>query len=124
MHSIYRIVGDNIDSHLNARYQSHERKNKSIHWTQQYAVRDRVSEPHLDNSKPKKPLNEIQLSDLLPVKDVQDTFKRNCAVLVSRVVSKHLKPFQHFQDVVERHIPHQYSKEMNEKSDIVSVCNN
>ena len=45
---------------------------------------------------------------------------KNWAVIVSRVVTKYLPPFQSFRDVVVRHIPHEYSKEMSQKSNSVS----
>lgn len=118
---IYRIVGDNIDYSINARIQTKEHTNQSIHWTQQYAILDRVNNPLLDNTKPQKPLKEVQLIDLLPVKEVQDVFKKNCAILVSRIISKYLKAFKPMQDIVTRHIPHPHAAEMAGKSNIVSI---
>ena len=41
-------------------------------------------------------------------------------ILVSHVLVAKLKVFQVFSDVIRDHIPHQYSKEMSEKSHIVS----
>ncbi|CAB3990217.1 Hypothetical predicted protein, partial [Paramuricea clavata] len=92
------LVGDNIDYHIQARYQSTDRTNQSIHWTQQYAVLNRIDISSFDNSK------------LL--------IKWNCSILVSRVISKYLDSFKHLQDCVVRHISHKYSKEMSQKSDI------
>ncbi|KAK3741568.1 hypothetical protein QZH41_012511 [Actinostola sp. cb2023] len=112
------IVGDNIDYSFNARIQTKERTNQSIHWTQQYAILDRVNDPLLDNTKPQKSLKDVQLIDLLPVKEVQDVFEKNCAILVSRIISKYLKAFKRLQDVVTRHIPHPHAAEMAEKSNI------
>jgi hypothetical protein len=116
---ICRIVGDNIDYHINARYQSKQNTNQSIHWTQQYAILDRMNKP-LNNTRPQKPFKDIQLIDLLPVKEVQDMFKKNCAVLVSRIITKHLGAFKHMQDLVIRHIPHDNSHIMSQKSELVS----
>ena len=59
--------------------------------------------------------------DILPVKDVQECFKKNCTVLVSRVISKYCTAFKHMQDVVTYHINHIYCQEMEQKSEIVSV---
>ena len=117
----YRIVGDNIDYFIQARVQTKDDKNQSIHWTQQYAALDRVNDTSLDNTEPQKLLKDLQLVSLLPVKEVQESFKRNCAILVSRVISKYLQVFKHMQDVVVRHIPHAHSEEMSRKSEIVSV---
>ena len=118
-----RIVGDNIDLTIQRRYQTLDKTNQSIHWTQQYAILDRVNDPSLDNTKSQKPVESLQLVDLLPDKDVQSMFKRDCAVLVSRVVCKYLSAFKHMKDVVTFHIGHIYSEEMAKKSETVSVAN-
>ena len=117
---MFRIVGDNIDLTIQRRYQTIEHTNQSIHWTQQYAILDRVNDPSLDNQKPQKPVQALQLVDLLPVKDVQAVFQRDCAVLVSRVISKYLSAFNHMKDVITYHIGHSYSDELDKKSETVS----
>ena len=53
-YQFYRLVGDNIDHQINARIQSKDYKNQSIHWTHEYAIRDSVVDTKLDNSKPQK----------------------------------------------------------------------
>ena len=50
-----------------------------------------------------------------------ENLARNWAVIVSRVVTKYLPAFQSFRDVVVIHIPHEYSKEMSQKSNSVLV---
>ena len=115
------MVGDNIDLMVNARIQSVESSNRSIHWTQQYAVLNRVNEVELDTKRPRKSLKELQLLDLLPDQASLERLKHRWAVLVSRIISKYLTKFHPFRDVVIRHIPHHYSKEMKTKSQTVSV---
>ena len=95
-------------------------ENRSIHWTQQYAVLNRVQETSLDTKHPRKSLKEVQLIDLLPNQSVQGRLKQRWAVLVSRIVCRYLPAFQHQRDVVIWHIPHRYSKEMSSKSQTVS----
>ena len=60
------------------------------------------------------PVSDIQFVELLPDKDVMEN-------LVSRVVSKYLPAIRSFRDVVVRHIPYEYSKEMSQKSNSVFV---
>ena len=119
--SSQRLVGDNIDYEIHARVQSQKHKNRSLHWTHQFAVLDRVQDPTLDTNKSQKPVADIQLSEILPDRNVQSRLVRNWAVIVSRVVTKYLDPFKPFQGLVVRHIPHKYSKEMSQKSDSVSL---
>lgn len=105
---------------VHARIQSQQHENRSIHWTQQYAVLNGVQETSLDTKRPRKSLKEVQLIDLLPNQSVQGRLKQRWAVLVSRIVCRYLPAFQHQRDVVIWHIPHRYSKEMSSKSQTVS----
>ena len=59
-----RLVGDNIDYEIHARVQSQNHKNRSIHWTHQFAVLDRVQNPKLDS--PDNPPLEIFLNEYAP----------------------------------------------------------
>jgi len=115
-----RLVGDNIDYEIHARVQSQQHCNRSIHWTHQFAVLDRVQNPQLDRFSSQKPVSEIQLAELLPDNDVMANLVRNRSVIVSWVITKYLQPFRQLRDVVVRHMPHEYSKEMSQKSDSVS----
>lgn len=118
---LIRIVGDNVDLEVRARVQTKETSNRSIHWTHQYALRDRIVDPSLASSQAQKLVNDVQLADLLPGETVFKNIKRRWAVLVSRVIVKYLPAFKNFRSVVVRHIPHKYSKEMAVKSDLVCM---
>ena len=85
-----------------------------------FAVLDRVQNPQLDRFSSQKPVSEKQLAELLPDNDVMANLVRNWSVIVSRVITKYLQSFRQLRDVVVRHIPHEYSKEMSQKSDSVS----
>lgn len=54
--------------------------------------------------------------ELLPSKEVQSKFKKTWAVLISRVICKYLSSFKQYRSLVIHHIPHQFSKEMAQKS--------
>lgn len=62
----YKLVGDNIDYEIHARVQSQQHRNRSIHWTHQFAVLDRVQDPTLDFQRSKKKVGDIQLAEILP----------------------------------------------------------
>ena len=116
----YRLVGDNVDMTVHARIQSKDNPNKSIHWTQQYGVLNRVNEPLLNRKRPQKALKHIQLVELLPGKEVNENLKLRWAALVARVVCKYLQKFKHLSRALVHHIPHTYSTEMSTKSEMVS----
>ena len=114
-----RIVADNIDHEVYARIQTKEHNNNSIHWTHQYAVRDKVVNPTLETSAPQVDPDDLQLSVLLPDRGVQQNIINQWTVLVSRIVTKYIPAFQNFQKNVIWHIPHEFSEEMSTKSDMV-----
>ena len=118
-----RLVGDNIDFEVHARIQSEDNRNRSIHWTQQYAILNKISEC-LPTVTPQQSLKDFSLSSVLPGPDVLENLTKRWAVLVSRVLCKYLPKFQHLQKSVVFHIPHKYSSEMNQKSNVVSIINN
>ncbi len=62
------------------------------------------------------------LEELLPSPDDHTQLHHNMVTLVTRTPAKHI-PFiqENFGDVVVRHIPHTYTKEMSQKSDVVSL---
>ena len=114
-----RLVGDNIDIMIYAKIQSQQYENRSIHWTQEYGILNRVNEPSLDRTRPQKPLKDIQLVNLLPSKEVQDNLNTRWAAMIARVVCKYLDKFNHLRSALVYHIPHRYSKEMANKSEMV-----
>ena len=59
--SICRIVGDNWDLEVKARYQTKSQNNKSLHYFHAYAVKDRVAAQGLDNKRPQKSIDEIEM---------------------------------------------------------------
>ena len=94
--------------------------NRSIHWTHQYAILDKVQDTTLEKQSFQKHVDDIQLIELLPNKNVQAILLQNWAVLASRIITKYLPSMQFMNDVVVRHLPHKYSEEMSKKSHTVS----
>jgi len=113
-------VADNFDLSIKSRIQTKTSSNQSVHWTHQYAIKDRVTcDPLLDDDSPQACISDLPIHQLLPAKAVQTSFKADCSVLVSRIVSSYLHPFKQFKGVVINHIPHMFSKEMEKKSERV-----
>ena len=75
----------------------------------------------LDKHISQEDVDDVQLIELLPDKDVQANFLQNWAILASRIITKYLPSLKCMNDVVIRHIPHEYSEEMSKKSDTVSM---
>ena len=52
-----KLVGDNVDHDILVRVQTKTHTNRSIHWTYQYAVLDRVEAPELEKKQSQKLLS-------------------------------------------------------------------
>lgn len=113
------MTGNN-DHEILARVQTKEKTNRSIHWTHQYALKDKVSVPTLDTAQPQKNVKDLQLVDLLREKVVQDNLIWQWAVIISRILTRYIPAMKDFKKSVMYHIPNTYSKEMSTKSDAVS----
>ena len=65
-------------------------------------------------------LEDLDLQKLLPNSDVQLNFRRDCVILVSRILTTYIPVLKFLKDTVIYHIPHPYSEEQSQKSDTVS----
>lgn len=125
-HVSYKLVGDNIDKAVKARYMRVEgSRNQSLHYFHFFAVLDRIDFsplpdvfPHLCFNCPK----QMALA-LLPSTNDDMTLRQLFVTHVSRILTTHIPFFKFaFEDVVEWHIQHQYYEEMSAKSQVVSYC--
>ena len=95
----YQISGDNVDLMIKVRHQASE----------------------CSDDEPLRKAQEVENWEVLPSsKDTQDLL-HDFIPLVARVIVDRIPAFKHFKDVVVRHLPHQYSDVMKEKSEQVSI---
>ena len=114
----YKIVIDNIDKNVRPRHMSIDSQTKSLHCVQLYCVKDRVKFGSLPDVPPS---GEKQVYDILPTTEEYGKLKDNFAILVARKMTEHLLFFsEDFKGFIQRNIPHKYSREMSEKSEVVS----
>ena len=116
-------MADNVNHNVYARIQTKDGTNKSLHWTHQYAMEEKIANiiKCMNLPKAQKAVRDLQLIELLPSKNVQENLTWQWSILVSRVITTYLKPFQQFAQYVIRHITHIYPKEMERKSKILST---
>lgn len=125
----YKLVGDNIDFTVNARYMRTDgRGNQSLHYFHCYAILDRIDFSKFSFKSPIVHLTpspsdlDLMTSTLLPSTVDDKAMSRNVATLISRLLATHTTYFKHAcSDVVTWHIRHEYCKEMGKKSQVVII---
>ena len=116
-----RIVGDNWDLNVKSRCQTKGQTNQSLHYFNEYAIKDRVPVPHHMNERLTSKLESLDISQFLPTDSVQDNIISSLTQIIPRVIVKYLGAYQEFRSLVVYHIEHPYSHEMQQKSEVVSV---
>ena len=121
-----KIVIDDIDKNVKPRFKNFEKQTKSIHYVQIYAVRDRTDISQLSDNPPVKDPS-LTVDDIcktiLPSREDNDAIAEYFSILVSRALVTHMPFFSMtFDDVVQWRIPHKFTEEMSQKSEVVSTC--
>ena len=116
----YKMVGDNLDTNVVPREMRVDYQTRSLHYFQSYALRDRVDLSTLSSEVNAPDVSKINLESFLPSSGDEKILKNNFAVLVGRVIMKHVPFFKKFGSGLERHIQHEFSVEMAKKSEVVS----
>ena len=94
-------------------------QNIDIHWVTHMAVENRVSGNHLSSVKP-SPENLLQIENglCLPSRHEHHLQRENYISLTERALVE-LPCLELLKSVACKHIPHQFSQQMREKSEIV-----
>ena len=112
----FKVVLDNIDMNLKPRHQTFERRTRSIHYVNAYAVLDRVD---LSNCSTLITDSEVSIASLLPTDNDRKNILDNFAVLAGRMLCQCMPVFQGIPGLETSHIHHMYSEEMSSRSEIV-----
>ena len=121
-------MGDNIDKSIKPRYMRSELKGKDLlHYFHFFAVSNRIDTSEQLHTPPPPPCHLSHKAcalSLLPTIEDDHALQQNMAILISRILVNHFDSLNFsFSDVVQWHIPHQYTKEMSKKSDVVCYNN-
>ena len=118
----YVLVGDNIDKTVNAHHQTMESRNRSLHYFNSYAVKDRCDFSHLPEFESPIERSSYDMKCLLPSDDDFEAILLHFAVVVGRMLTTYMPGFDKYISLSSQ-IKHKYSNEMKRKSDVVSlVC--
>ena len=119
----FKIVGDNLDKTVRPRYMRLDRQTESLHYFHSFAVKNRVDFRSLSDIPPNQCQhpNRDLLAKLLPSTNDIQTMHSLFGVHITRILVEHLPFMKPFADVVSWHIPHEFSSEMAQKSEVVSA---
>ena len=113
-----KIVFDNFDFRQHVHSMTEDHQNIDIHWVRHMAVENRVSGNHLSSVKPSPEDLQMENGLCLPSRHEHHLQRENYISLTERAVVE--LPFLEFlKSVACKHIPHQFSQQMREKSEIV-----
>ena len=125
----YILQGDNYyDTTVHLRDMHEDNQNKSLHYFNTYAVKDKPKFYKMhstDNSLPAD-IESAPKSTFLPTMVDCKAIRDNYTVLIAslRVLTEYLTFLHPLKQCVPSHILHEYSSFMSQKSEIVSAINN
>ena len=74
---------------------------------------------NLDDTACTPGIDVVDLELILPTSEDEHTMRIDMSILVARILKKHMPFFEKYGRGVERHIMHQYSEEMSQRSSVV-----
>ena len=117
----YKLVGDNIDKNIRPRDVRINSQTVSLHYYHSYALRDRIDLTSLEDSPSLPDMEGIRLENFLPTLQDEETIKGNFQHLIARVLIRDVKYFEkYWKNCIDKHIDHEYSHEMSQRSEVVS----
>lgn len=114
-----KIVFDNFDFKQKVHEMSENHQNVDKHWVTHVAVENRVHQPNLSNQKPsKEKLLSMENGFCLPNQHEHNLQRENYIALTERVIVD-LPCLEFLKPHVVKHIPHQFTREMAQRSKMV-----
>lgn len=117
----FKIVMDNIDKNIKPNQMREDYQTKSLHYMHKYAVRDRIDLSSFDDKPCLPDIGAIKLGKILPSDADHSAIRTNMSTLVARILVRNLPFFKQFSHCLERHVRHEFTEEMSQVSEVVSI---
>ena len=117
----FSIVLDNIDWEVRAHDMREEHQNISEHAVASSLVFDRVPSNHLPDNGPQKDIKTVDPGIFLLSDDELSEIAFRYCIYVGRIIVDVFPKLNFLADLLPKHIPHQYSDEMKQKSEVVTM---
>ena len=116
--TIFKLWGDNVDKQTKVRDYRSDHQGQFIHMFSVIAGCSRTPAPTLQFTGQLLSLSEFADEDFLPKPSDIAAVKSNMVVLVSRILTQYFTSLAPFSKVALKHIPHRYSFQMSQKSEV------
>ena len=117
----FKLTTDNVDYTLNVHYMTEEHQNNDKHYVSINATVNRVSANHLSDESTASGINQMENGKCIPNHFEQKAQRNNYIALVQRVIVEHVPCLGFGKDLLENQIPHIYTKETSQPTDLVSI---
>ena len=117
--AVVKFIGDNVDKQRYVRDYRSDNQGQMLHMYSILVGRSRTPAPELQHTGTVSKLEEIPNDSFLPQSTDIQAVKANLVFLVSWILTEYIPAFTFLTKVVPKHILHQYSNKMAEKSEVV-----
>ena len=114
-----QIIMDNLNIQQKTRHKTLETGNKVHNLVHSIAVQHRITND-LDSIHPQADILSIPNDAFIPVASDHQSLYSDFKTLIKRTLVEYIPALKDFKDLVEYHIKHDYSKESEKKSNVVS----
>ena len=120
--AVFKFWGNNVDKKRKVHDLRSDNSGKLVHMFSILAGRSRTPAPYLSrNGGSLLVLDELSSSFFLPSDSDVSTVKCNLVCIVSRILTKYITGISSLAKFVPKHILHQYSREMSQKSEVCTL---
>ncbi|XP_033729230.1 uncharacterized protein LOC117318339 [Pecten maximus] len=95
-----------------------DNKNKDYHFFATDFILDRVSVSSLDDSKPIGNINTTTYRQFVPSACESQKYKESLKIILGRLLSEYVDGFKWMENVLLKHIPHNFEESMSKKSEV------
>ena len=121
---IFKFWGDNVDKLLKVRDLRSDNQGELAHMFSIVVGRSRTPAPHLLHSGGSlSNIDGLSEQDFFPNSNDISAVKENLVHIISRVLTTYITGLKHLAKVTQKHILHEYSREMAQKSEDVMMKN-
>lgn len=116
-----KITFDNLDYRQEVHYMTEEHQNIDNHYVTVMSTENRVHGNHLSDQPPETGIFAMENGKCVP--NVLDNSRQrdNYIILTEHIITSGIPCLHFLKSVATNHIPHQYSEEMKNVSDTVSI---